>query len=188
VSDWINWLLAGYLLLGALYGLRRGLFGVLFSLAGYLVGIMLASHWRNAATQWLTTVLPLRRWVAEWVAKVPMPNASLYHDAWQFAHHLLELLVFLAIIALTEWAGRLVGHLVTRAFNVFRPARVVNQLGGLVAGALEHGMVAGLVLAVLMTVPAFRHSPLPPIIERSPLADLFLGWIGHLAQLPGRPI
>ena len=82
-------------------------------------------------------------------------------------------------------AGRLVGAMASRAVRLFRVTRFVNKLGGLVIGIVEHGVAAGLVLTLLLAVPALGHSGFSRTLRHASVADTLIGVFRHLGKFPG---
>lgn len=183
--DWVDLVLIGYLVLGALYGLRRGLVWVGFSLAGYIVGVLVADHMSKPLTKLVVTAAPIRRWVEHYLPApaAAVPGARL--QAWHLAHTLIGLIVFLVIVGALEFVGRTVGSAVSQGVSAFRVTSFLNRIGGVAVGVAEHGVVAGLILTLLMTVPALGHTSVSTEIHRAPLASSLMGWFGHIAKLPG---
>lgn len=182
---WIDIVLAGYLVLGALYGLRRGLVWVGFSLVGYIVGVIVADHTSKSLTRLIASAMPLHRWVERYIpaAAAHIPGARV--QAWHLAHSILALLVFLLIVGALEFVGRTVGAVASRGVSVFRITSMLNRIGGIAAGVIEHGVVAGLILTVLLAVPAVGQSSLSRSIQRAPLAATLIHTFQHIAKLPG---
>lgn len=182
---WVDLVLAGYLVLGALYGLRRGLVWVGFSLLGYIAGVMIAQRTAKPITQMIVAAAPLHKWVEKYLPTPAshIPGARL--QAWHLAHTLVGLLVFLLIVGAVEFAGRSVGSVASQGVKVFRLTSLLNRLGGIVVGIAEHGVVAGLVLTLLMAVPAVSQSALSQSIHHATLADTLMSFFKHLSILPG---
>ncbi len=183
--DWIDWVVAGYLLLGALYGLRRGLVWVGFSLVGYIAGVIVADHSSRALTRMITAAAPLHRWVERYI---PAPAAHIpgaRAQAWHLAHSILALLVFLLIVGALEFVGRTIGAVASQGVGLFRLTAVLNKIGGIAAGIVEHGVVAGLILSVLLAVPDLGHSAISRSIFHAPLAAALLSTFRHIAKIPG---
>lgn len=183
--DWVDIVILAYIFIGAISGLRRGLVMVLFSLAGYVVGVFLAIRYQTPLTAVLLAQLPVSNWIHHLlpVPAATVPGASL--EAHRMIHSLVALLVFLVVIGAAELAGRLVGSTVTRMVKVFRVTGALNSIGGSLAGVAEHGVMVGLVLTMVLAYPALSHSPITTLIHRAPLASLLAGWMGHLAKIPG---
>ncbi len=183
--DWVDLVLLGYLVLGALYGLRRGLVWVGFSLAGYIAGVIVATHMDKRVTNLVVAAAPIRHWVGRYL---PAPAAAIpgaRMQAWHLAHAILGLVIFLLIIGALEFVGRTIGAVVSHGVSSFRLTSLLNRLGGIVAGLAEHGVVAGLILTLVLAVPAINHSSVSHAIHRAPLANTLMGLFGHIAKLPG---
>ena len=182
---WLDLVLAGYLILGALYGLRRGLVWVGFSLLGYLVGIIVADHTAKPLTRLVTAAVPLHRWVDRYLPSPAshIPGARL--EAWNLTHTILALVVFLVIVGALEFVGRTVGTVATQGVRVFRLTEVLNKIGGIAVGILEHALVAGLIMSLLLAVPAIRSSSVSRSINSAPMAHTLIGAFHHIAKLPG---
>ncbi len=183
--DWIDVVVVAYVVIGALTGLRRGLVLVLFSLAGYIVGIALAAQFEGALTKTLLSVLPVKNWVAHFL---PAPAANIPGatvQAYNLAHVILGLLVFLIIIGAAEFVGRLVGELATRILGTFKITGVLNKVGGGLAGLAEHGLVVGIIVTLILALPMIAHSPMAKDLHHAPLAMLLVGWFDHISRLGG---
>lgn len=182
---WIDIVLAAYLVLGALYGLRRGLVWVGFSLIGYLVGIVVAEHSAKPLTRLVTAAIPVQQWVERYLPSpaAHIPGARI--QAWHLAHTIMALVIFLVIVGAVEFVGRTIGTVASQGVRVFRFTALLNKIGGIAVGVLEHAVVAGLVITLLLTVPAIRHSPISRSIQRAPLAHTLIGAFHHIAKLPG---
>ncbi|MCG0238435.1 MAG: CvpA family protein [Firmicutes bacterium] len=50
--NWLDWLIAGLLVLGGVQGFRRGLVGMVAGLAGYMAGLFVAGRYAGAVLQW----------------------------------------------------------------------------------------------------------------------------------------
>lgn len=183
--DWVDLVLLGYLVLGALYGLRRGLVWVGFSLLGYIAGAIVAAHMYKRVTAVLVSAVPLRHWVERYLPAPAsaIPGARL--QAWHMAHTLIGLVIFLLIIGALEFVGRTIGSVISQGVSSFRPTAVINRVGGIVAGLAEHGAVAGLILTMLLAVPALSHSGLSRAVQQAPVAGTLMGLFGHIAKIPG---
>lgn len=183
--NWVDIIIVAYIFLGALSGLRRGLVLVLFSLAGYVAGVLIAERYQGMLTTLVLAKVPVSSWLARWLPVPALDVPGAQHQAANLAHTLTALVVFLLVVGLTEYAGRLVGQMVTRMVRSFRVTGFVNSLGGGVAGLAEHGVVVGLVLTLVSALPMLAHSPLFYTLHRDPLAMTLMGWFGHIVKLPG---
>lgn len=183
--DWIDLVLGGYLVVGALYGLRRGLIWVGFSLLGYVAGVVVAEHVSRQVTSIITAAAPIHRWVERYLPTPAsaIPGARL--EAWHMAQALIGLLVFLLIIGALEFVGRTIGAVLTQGVRVFRLTSLLNRIGGVIVGVLEHGVVAGLVLTLLFSLPAVARSNFGHAIHHAPLAGTVMGIFRHLGKIPG---
>lgn len=183
--DWIDVVVVAYVVIGALTGLRRGLVLVLFSLAGYVAGVAIAARFGGSLTKTLLSVLPVKKWVAHFL---PAPAASVPGatvQAYNLAHIILSLLVFLLVIGAAEFVGRLCGEFVTHILRTFKITGALNKLGGGLAGLAEHSLVAGIVLTVILAFPMIAHSPMGKDLHHAPIAMLLVGWFNHLSRLGG---
>ena len=110
--NWLNLAIAAYLVLGALYGFRRGLVWVGFSLVGYIVGFIVASHVSKPITRLISAAIPLHAWVDRYLplAATRVPGARL--QSWNFVHTIVGLVVFLLIVGALEFVGRTVGTVI----------------------------------------------------------------------------
>jgi uncharacterized membrane protein required for colicin V production len=183
--NWIDVILLGYLFLGALYGLRRGLVWVGFSLIGFVVGLLVAERTNKSVTRLIVGAVPIRRWVNHYLPSPVTAISGARSQAWHLAHAAVGLVVFLLVVGGFELAGRLVGSMASRGVRVFRVTRFVNKLGGLVIGIVEHGVVAGLVLTLLLAVPALNHSDFSRMLRHASVAGTLLGAFRHLGKIPG---
>ncbi len=183
--DWIDVVVVGYVVIGALTGLRRGLVLVLFSLAGYVAGIAIAARFGGTLTQTLLSALPVKKWVAHFLPApaANVPGATV--QAYNLAHIFLALLVFLLVIGAAEFVGRLAGEFATHILRAFKITGALNKLGGGLAGLAEHSLVAGLVLTIILAFPMIAHSPMGKDLHHAPIAMLLVGWFNHLSRLGG---
>ena len=182
---WLDLIIAAYLALGALYGLRRGLVWVGFSLIGYIVGVIVANHTSKPITHLVTAALPLHRWVDRYLpaaaAQVPGARAQ----AWNLTHAIVGLVVFLLIVGALEFVGRTIGTVASHGVRTFRLTSLLNRIGGIAIGVVEHALVAGLVLSLLLAVPAVRQSAISRSLHRAPVANLLIHAFHHIAKVPG---
>jgi len=185
VTGWINASLALYLLLGAWYGLRRGLVSVVFSVLGYVVGLVLASHEEARLTRWLLRQPTIHRTVFHLIPQAATTIPSVHRQALHLIQSLMAFVVFLLLVGLAEGLGRVIGQIISRTVHSFRVTGLVDRVGGVVAGLFEHGIVAGLVMVLILTVPVFAHTPLLGAIHKAPLASWLVSWVGRLAKIPG---
>ncbi|NMP20931.1 CvpA family protein [Sulfobacillus harzensis] len=183
--DWVDLVVLGYLLLGALYGLRRGLVWVGFSLAGYVVGAIVAAHMYKRVTKLVVSAAPIRHWVERYLPTPASAIPGARQEAWHLAHTLIGLLIFLLIIGALEFVGRTVGSVISQGVRAFRLTAFLNRLGGILAGIAEHGVVAGLILTLLLAVPAIDHSGLSQEIHHAPVARTLMGLFSRIAKIPG---
>lgn len=182
---WIDIAIVLYIAIGAFSGLRRGLVTVLFSLSGYIVGIIVATQYQAFLTQSLMTSLPIARWTRH---LLPGPASSIPGytiQADNLIHTLVALLVFLAIVGAVEFVGRLVGEFLTRVVKTLRITGFLNKVGGAVAGLAEHGILIGLLVTVIFALPLLNHSPLTTALRHDRLVMALAGLFGHIAKLPG---
>jgi len=183
--DWIDLGLIGYLILGAFYGLRRGLVWVGFSLVGYIVGVLVADRVAKPLTTLIVTAAPIHRWIGQYLpqAAARVPGARL--DAWHLANSLVSLLVFLLVVGAAEFVGRTIGTVASQGVNVFRVTSFLNRILGVAVGLLEHGVVAGLVLSLALAIPAIGHSSVSQALHKAPLAGSLIGLFSRIAKVPG---
>lgn len=182
---WVDLVLAGYLILGALYGLRRGLVWVGFSLIGYIVGVVVADHTSRPLTRLIAAAVPVHRWVERYLpaAAAHVPGARL--QAWHLADGIMALVVFLLIVGALEFVGRTVGTVASQGVRVFRVTSLLNRIGGIAIGVVEHGMVAGLLITLLLAIPAVGHSALGRSIHKAPIAVTLVSAFHRIAKIPG---
>lgn len=174
----------GYMIWGALYGLRRGMLFVVFSLLGYIAGVEVATHSQHRLTNLVLSDASVKHWLGRLAATPAMALPGSRIQATQWIDGLVGLLVFLMIIGIAELIGRMVGGVFTRMVGVFRITGALNRVGGLLAGVAEHAVVAGLLLSLMLSVPVLSHH-FGHTIHRAPLAGMVLGWFGHIARIPG---
>lgn len=182
---WVDIVILLYIAIGAVSGLRRGLITVLFSLAGYITGIIIAAQYQAGLTQSLMAALPITKWARR---ILPGPAASVPGYTLQaddLIHTLIALLVFLIIVGAVEFLGRLVGEFLTRLVKTLRVTGFLNKAGGAAAGLAEHGVLIGLVITLLFALPVFHHSAVTQHLRHDQLVMVLVGWFGHLAKLPG---
>ncbi len=182
---WLNIVLAIYLVLGALYGLRRGLVWVGFSLLGYIAGVLLANRLANPVAKIILAWVPLRNWVGRYLAAPASHVPGIHLGAWSLIHRVLDLVVFLAIIGVMELVGRSLGAAISRGVHSLRLAGAVDRLGGIAAGVLEHAAVAALVMTLLLAVPAVHQSSLGRSLNQDPLAGVLVKAFKNVAKIPG---
>lgn len=182
---WIDLAILLYIAIGAVSGLRRGLVTVLFSLAGYIVGIIIATQYQAALTQSLMTTLPIDRWTRHLLPgpASTVPGYTIQAD--NLIHMLIALLVFLVIVGAVEFIGRLIGEFLTRVVKTLRITGFLNKLGGAVAGLAEHGILIGLLVTLIFALPLLNHSPLTMALRHDRLVMTLAGLFGHIAKLPG---
>lgn len=182
---WVDWVLVAYLAFGALYGLRKGLVWVAFSLAGYIAGVIVASHTTGPLSRMITAAAPIHHWVERYLpsSAAAVPGARV--EAWNLAYSLIGLILFLLIVGALEFVGRSVGSVASQGVKILPMAALLNRIGGIAAGVIEHGAVAALVLALLMAVPSVSHSPLGHSINDAPLAMTLTKWFHRVAKIPG---
>jgi uncharacterized membrane protein required for colicin V production len=183
--NWLNLAVGAYLAWGALYGLRRGLMSVGFSLAGYIAGILLAAHAAAPLASQVLSAVPVKDWVGRYLptpaAGVPAARVA----AWRLVQGLTDLIAFLIIVGAIEFIGRTVGHVMTQAIRAIPVASGLNRLGGMAAGIIKHGVVTGLVLSLLLAVPGINGSPFARAVRRSPIATTAVKAFDRLGRIPG---
>lgn len=183
--DWVDLVIVLYLALGVVSGLRRGFMLVLFSLAGYVVGVMVAAHFKAQVTATLLRQLPVTAWVHQLLPAPALASPSSTTAAVHLFQSLVGILVFLLIVGIVEFFGRLVGDMLTRLVTTFRVTGTLNRIGGGLAGLAEHGVVAALILTVIFAVPVLAHTPISRQVTQAPLAGALMTWFTHLAKIPG---
>lgn len=178
--SWVTIVILVYLFLGAISGYRRGLMVVAFSLAGYLVGVLLAMHYKTAATQELLAVLPVHQWIAQIVPAPAKQVAGTTQQAYQLAQQLAGILVFLVIVGLTEYVGRLIGQFFTRFARALKITDSLNAVGGMAIGVVEHAALVALILTLMMGFPLIHQSPLGHLIQKNSMTTQMVAWFSHL--------
>jgi len=181
---WVDIVLFGYLILGAFYGLRRGLVWVGFSLVGYIAGVIVASRMSPSLTRFVTAAVPIRRWVERYLPAAAGSIQGARQQAWHTAEDLVTILVFILIVGALELVGRTVGSTISRSVSALRVTSFLNRLGGIGAGVLEHGMVAGLVLTLILAIPAVGQSSLSQSIHHAVVAQLLVEAFHRLGRIP----
>ncbi|MDA8195053.1 MAG: CvpA family protein [Thermaerobacter sp.] len=182
---WVDVIVGVYLFLGVVSGHRRGLVLVVFSLAGYIVGIMAALRYQVPMTSLLLTQLPINTWIHHLLPAPALASPGATKAAFRLGRVLLGLVVFLLIVGTVEFFGRVLGQWVTHAVLSAPLTGMLNRVGGGVAGLAEHGVIAGLILTVVLGLPMLPHTGLYLQIVHAPLAAALIGWFGHLGRLPG---
>ncbi|MCL4493242.1 MAG: CvpA family protein [Firmicutes bacterium] len=182
---WIDIAILLYIAIGAVSGLRRGLVTVLFTLFGYIVGILLAIRYQAYLTQSLMSVLPISRWTRRLLPRPASSVPGYTIQADNLVHVLLALLVFLLIVGAVEFLGRLAGQFLTRVIKTLRITGLLNNIGGAVAGLAEHGILVGLLVTLVMALPLLSHSSLSMALRHDKLVMALAGIFGHIAKLPG---
>ena len=182
---WLDIVLAIYLVLGALYGLRRGLIWVGFSLVGYIAGIILANHFAQPLAHTAMAWAPLKHWIGRYLPTSAARINGVGTGAWGLVAQVVDSVVFLAIIGVMELAGRSVGAMIGRGVRAIRLAAVVDTFGGVAAGVVEHAALAGLVMTLILSVPAIHQSSLARSLNKAPLAGILVRTFKDIVKLPG---
>lgn len=181
---WVSVCILGYMGLGALSGLRRGLTLVAFSLAGYVVGLLVASRYDHVIVSDVLRWRPLTRWINRRLASPThgLLGPNLAHARW--VEGLLGVLVFLVVIALAEAIGRSLGQGASQIVRGFRLTGFLNRVGGLAAGAVEHGLVVSVILGLLVSFPLLQHAAWVTRLDRNTLVSVMLSWYHRLSLSP----
>ena len=182
---WIDIAIVLYIAFGAVSGLKRGLVTVLFTLFGYIIGILLAIRFQGYLTQALMSALPISRWTRQLLPGPASTVPGYTIQANNLVHMLLALLVFLAIVGAVEFLGRLLGEFLTRVIKTLRITGLLNNIGGAIAGLAEHGILVGLLVTLIMALPLLNHSTLSTALRHDRLVMALAGIFGHIAKLPG---
>lgn len=155
---WVDWVIVGLVVVSVLIGLLRGLLREVLSLAGWVVGVLLAVRYGAACGQWL----PSDWWPAARTALAAV----------------LIVLACLLVAALAGWALREL----LKAIKLSALDRALGGLFGLARAALIIGVVAFLALETSMTKqPFWTESVLLPYVGRGVQAAV--RWIQPL--VPG---
>ena len=178
--NWVSIAILGYLGLGAVSGLRRGLSLVAFSVAGYIAGLLLASRYQHMIVSKLIRVLPIQHWINRYVPLASSNIAGVHQATDKWVLSILGVLVFLLVIAVSEAVGRSLGTGVTQVVKGFRLTGFLNGIGGLAAGIIEHGLVAALILGLLVSFPLVSHTSLVLDLNRNALVTALVGWYHRL--------
>ncbi len=183
--QWVDLAILLYIAIGAFSGIRRGLVTVLFSLAGYIIGIVIAAQYQSALTLALMSALPITKWMRHILPSpaTSVPGYTLQAD--DMIHTLVALLIFIVIVGLVEFIGRMIGESLTRIVRTFRITGFFNTVGGAVAGLAENGLLIGLVITLVFALPVLDHSIIHTELHHDELAMALAGWFGHIAKLPG---
>lgn len=184
--NWLSIAVLAYVALGAISGWRRGVILVVFSLAGYFVGLALAARYQSSITTLVLRALPVDRWLAGAFASPAIQSPGTLPAAERLAHLLVAVLIFVLVIGLVEMIARAIGEGLTRTVKLLPLVGGVNRLAGLAGGLLENAAVAGLVLGLLLSLPPVAHTPLGPAIRHTPLAYDLATWMGRLANWPAQ--
>lgn len=182
---WITVIIAGYILLGAISGYRRGLVAVAFSLAGYAVGVIVALHYQNMASHKVLAVLPITQWIHQIMPAQTTSIPGAASQALRLGQELIRILVFLVIVGLVEWVGRLVGQMGTRVVRGLGLTRAMNAVGGMAFGVAENVAVTTLVVGLMATLPMVSHTPLVQDLRTNPVTTQMVTWFVHWDKLGG---
>ncbi len=180
--NWVSWAILGYMGLGALTGFRRGLILTVFSAAGYLAGLLVASRYQHAAVKAVLTVLPIAHWINRYIPLAASNAGGAHQIANRWIDGVVTILVFLLIVGLTESVGRTLGSAFTMAVRRFGVTGFVNGIGGSAAGVVEHGLVVSIILGLLVTFPVLAHTPLVASIQRQPLSAAMVHWFHRITR------
>jgi hypothetical protein len=182
--NWVSIVILGYMGLGALSGLRRGFGLVVFSAAGYVVGLILASRYQPLIVKSLVHTFPIQRWVDRYVPLASSSVGGIHQATDQWVLSILGVLVFLLVIGVSEAVGRSIGSGFSQAAKGFRVTGFLSGLGGLAAGVVEHGLVVCLILGLLVSFPLVHHTPLVLSLNRNALVSVFVGWYHRITVTP----
>jgi uncharacterized membrane protein required for colicin V production len=182
--SWVSVCILGYMGLGALSGLRRGLVLVAFSVAGYVAGLFAASRYDEVIVTRLVHWRPFAHWINRHVGSSThgLVGRNVVHAHW--LHAVLGVLVFLVVIAVAEGVGRAIGQTANQAVRGFRLTGFFNRVGGLAAGAIENGLVASVILGLLLTFPLLQHVGWVNRLDRNSVVGLMLTWYHRLSLSP----
>ncbi len=181
VLNWLTILLLVYLLLGALEGMRRGFLLVVFSLAGYVAGVLVAVHYQARITGLLVASLPVRQWIVHFVPTAVHDRVT-YTASFNLFHTVLGLVVFLIMVGLAEALFRAAGQALTNILARGRITGTLNRLGGMAGGILENALLIGIVLGIVTALPLLAGSPVSRLIQHTPLAADLVRWVGTFAH------
>ncbi|MCL5064555.1 MAG: CvpA family protein [Firmicutes bacterium] len=182
--NWVSVAILGYVGLGALSGLRRGLSLVVFSVAGYIAGMLLASRYQKVIVASIVHALPIQRWVNRYIPLAASNLGGVHQATDRWVISILGVLVFLLVIFAVEALGRSVGVVVSQLVKTFRVTGFLNGIGGLAAGLVEHGLVACLILGVLVSFPLVSHTSLVVDLDHNALVTVLVGWYHRLTLTP----
>ncbi len=182
--NWVSIVILGYMGLGALSGLRRGLSLVAFSVAGYVVGILVATRYQHVIVASIMKALPIQHWVNRYVPLASSNLGGVHQTTDRWLLSVLGVVVFLLVIAVVESIGRSIGSGASHVVKSFRLTGFLNGIGGLAAGVVEHGLVACLILGLLVSFPLLSHTPLVLALNRNALVAMLVGWYHRISLTP----
>lgn len=182
--NWISIGILGYMGLGALSGMRRGLTLVLFSVAGYIAGLIIASRYQKVIVNTLLRAVPIQRWIAHYVPLTTSNVGNIHQTANHWTLSILGVLVFLLVIVMVESLGRSIGSGASQVVRGFRVTGFLNGVGGLAAGIVENGIVLSLILGLLVSFPLLDHTSLVSALDRNSLVAVMVGWFHRLTVSP----
>ncbi|MCL6563873.1 MAG: CvpA family protein [Firmicutes bacterium] len=178
--SWLTLLLLLYLAWGALSGWRRGLILVASSLIGYVGGYFLAIRYQQPLQTWVLQYVPLRQWVTSVIPPGTPSPAAAETAALHLAQSLLGILVFVLVVGLAEFAARTIGLAITRLVGVLPLTGLLNAVGGMAAGVLEHAVLAAVVFTLLLSFAPLAHSGLAGAVRSNTLASGLTAWANQL--------
>lgn len=181
VLNWLTIVVLLYLVLGAFGGLRRGLLLVVFSLAGYIGGLVVAAHYQHTVTRMLMASLPVHRWIVHFVPTASVSTLA-YQQGVNLFHTILSLLVFLIMVGLAEAIARAVGEGITVAVARRGVVGSLNRLGGLAGGLAESAIIGGLIFGLLLSLPMLDGTPIHHLIQHNQLAVTLAHFVNHFAN------
>ncbi|MDA8146769.1 MAG: CvpA family protein [Thermaerobacter sp.] len=169
--NWLDWVIVAYVVWGVWTGLRRGFLSLLMTLAGYVLGLVVAAHYYLPVAAYLDARYSLNQRLSvlflHGAPSAPALAAAVQEAALHDATVVVQALVFLGILALVEVAAGVVAGAVARL-----PLPIVgglNRLLGAALGGVEHLLIAVILLGIIY--------PLAPTLD---LTGLF-----HASSLAG---
>lgn len=182
--SWVSFCILGYMGLGALSGLRRGLITVAFSVAGYVAGLFAASRYDRVIVADALRWRPLTHWINRRLGGPThgLLGSNLAHARW--VEGVLGVLVFLLVISVAEGIGRSLGQGANQMVRGFRLSGFFNRIGGLAAGAIEHGLVVSVILGLLVTFPLLQHAAWVSRLDHNGVVGVMLAWYHRLSLTP----
>ena len=170
----VDWLLVGYVGLGALRGLRQGFIVMIFGIFSYVVALSVAAHYDGTLAQWANRQWDLTTRLSGLFAQRSVSGLAAPPS---LARHLLVDAAFVVIVLAIEMGARavarpLLGRMAALTLGPF------DKLLGLALGAAEH--VALIAVVILLVMPFTGVQPFGHLgmqVLRLPPFQIIQGWI-----------